>query len=133
MTAPLSLVLNIAPDDVSRFKKHPLIRELSAGRPVTKRLRTVYYDTPDFALRDRRLSVHVLQTEPRLPQAANDTAPTDAAETEPNDRLDVTQVIDPDLRSALLELPPDRPLQPVFDSTIQRTTRRLQGPDGSRI
>ena len=61
MSAPLSLVFDIARDDLPRLRKHPLIRRLSAGRPVTRRMRTIYYDTPDFALRQRRLSVHVNQ------------------------------------------------------------------------
>ena len=41
MPAPLSLSFNIAPDDIGRFKRHPLVRGLTTGRPVTRRTRTV--------------------------------------------------------------------------------------------
>ncbi len=99
MTVPLSLVLDIAPDDVARFKKHPLIRGFSAGRPVTRRSRTIYYDTSDLALRQRRLSVQV-------DRAANDDgAPllegfADLA-GQRDDSLDPGEVTDPQVREAL--------------------------------
>ena len=131
MPAPLSLVLDIAPDDVVRLKKHPLIRGLAAGRAVTRRTRTVYYDTADLALRRRRLSVHVNRA--ALPAASHaPDAPAPPADSR-DDTLDVNQVVDPALRDALADLPPDSPLQAVFDSTIERTTRLLRPTDDSRI
>ncbi|MEJ0070164.1 MAG: CHAD domain-containing protein [Pseudomonadota bacterium] len=126
MSVPLSLVLNIAPDDMARLKKHPLIRGLTTGRPVTRRTRTVYYDTADFALRQRRLSVHVNQASKAPGGAAEPTPPSDTP-------LDLDQVADPALRGALSELPSDSPLQAMFDSTIERTTRLLRPSDDSRI
>lgn len=131
MPAPLSLVLDVAPDDVVRLKNHPLIRGLASGRPVTRRTRTVYYDTADLALRRRRLSVYVNQA--AQPSSETAEAPPLPLEDHRDGALDVSQVADPGLRDALAELPPDSPLQAVFDSTIERTTRLLRPSDDSRI
>jgi inorganic triphosphatase YgiF len=124
MTAPLSVVLEITPDDVSRFNELPQIRGSAGGRAVTRRTRTVYYDTPDFALRQRRLSVHVNQA------ASADVVPL---RPQPEAPLDVNQVADPAVRNALAEAAPDQPLQPMFDCTIERTTRLLRPTEDSRI
>jgi triphosphatase len=131
MPAPLSLVLDIAPDDLARLKKLPLIRHLGVGRAVTRRTRTVYYDTADLALRRRRLSVHVNQA--AHPPGGLPGAPEPPLDGQRDSTLDVSQVNDPALRDALAELPPDSPLQAVFDSTIERTTRLLRPSDDSRI
>jgi len=131
MPAPLSLVLDIAPDDVARLKKHPLIRGLGIGRSVTRRTRTVYYDTADLALRRRRLSVHINQT--ALPPGGGLGVTEPPLDGQRDSTLDVSQVVDPALRDALSALPPDSPLQAVFDSTIERTTRLLRPSDDSRI
>ena len=127
MTAPLSVVLEITPDDVPRFNDLPAIRDSSAGRAVTRRTRTVYYDTPDLALRQRRLSVHVNQA--AIPGSA-DVVPL---RPQPEASLDVNEVADPAVRTALAEVAPDQPLQAVFDSTIERTTRLLRPTEDSRI
>lgn len=130
MPAPLSLMLDIAPDDVPRLKRHPLIRGVAGGRPVTRRTRTIYYDTVDLALRQRRLSVRV----DRAPAGADgEAAPFETLNGQRDDTLDVGQVVDPQVRDALAELPPDRTLQAVFDSTIERTTRLLRPSEDSRI
>jgi len=131
MPAPLSLVLDVAPDDLARLKRHPLIRGLGIGRAVTRRTRTVYYDTADLALRRRRLSVHVNRAaQPSGAESGLAEPPLDGAR---DGTLDISQVDDPALRSALAELPPDSALQAVFDSTIERTTRLLRPSDDSRI
>jgi len=132
MTAPLTLVLDLPPDDVPRLKRHPLIRGLTAGRAVTRRSRTIYYDTVDLALRQRRLSVHVDRAAPRPTPSADGVMPVEERSAR-DETLDIGQVMDPRVRDALSELPPDRTLQAVFDRTIERTTRLLKPSDDSRI
>src|SRR4051812_275897 len=120
MTAPLSVVLDIPPGDVPRFKDHPLIRGLATGRAVTRRTRTVYYDTVDFALRRRGLRGHVTQA---APPPNGESAPLDP---QPGEAFDVNQRTDPAVRDARAETVPEQPLLAVFDSTIERTTRLLR-------
>ncbi len=51
MSIETELKLGIRPEDLQRLKRHPLLRELSSGRAQVKKLYSIYYDTPDLALR----------------------------------------------------------------------------------
>jgi inorganic triphosphatase YgiF len=44
------LKLLLAPQDLRRLRRDPAIRALQQGRALTRRVRSVYYDTPEFAL-----------------------------------------------------------------------------------
>jgi triphosphatase len=58
----IELKLALAPDDMARLAERPC---LSAGRlaePTSKRLSSVYYDTPDFALAAQGIAVRVRRT-----------------------------------------------------------------------
>lgn len=69
MAIETELKLTLAPADMRRLARHALLRSLSSGRPVTRRVYNQYLDTPDFqlqqramALRLRRIGDHWLQT-----------------------------------------------------------------------
>lgn len=44
------LKLLLAPQDLRRLRRDPAIKALQQGRAATRRVRSVYYDTPEFAL-----------------------------------------------------------------------------------
>lgn len=44
------LKLLLAPEDLRRLRRNPRIRALQQGRASTRRVRSVYYDTPQFTL-----------------------------------------------------------------------------------
>lgn len=69
MPVEKELKLRIAPEHLSRLRRHPLLKSLATTRAVTRRLHNVYYDTPDLdlhrqamALRLRRSGRQWLQT-----------------------------------------------------------------------
>lgn len=69
MAVETELKLRIAPEQLARLKRHPLLREHQATRPATRRLHNIYYDTPKLelhksamALRLRRAGRQWLQT-----------------------------------------------------------------------
>ena len=51
MPTEIELKLRLPPANVARFQRNSLLKSLSISRPVTQKLYSVYYDTPDFDLR----------------------------------------------------------------------------------
>jgi len=69
MAVETELKLRIAPEQLARLKRHPLLKKHQVTRPVTRRLYNIYYDTPKLelhksamALRLRRAGRQWLQT-----------------------------------------------------------------------
>ncbi len=69
MAVETELKLRIAPVQLAKLKRHPLLKALQLARPTTRRLYNIYYDTPKFelqqsgmALRLRRSGRQWLQT-----------------------------------------------------------------------
>ncbi|HEU0282610.1 MAG TPA: CHAD domain-containing protein [Gallionella sp.] len=132
MAVETELKLRIAPEQLARLKRHPLLREHQVARPVTRRLHNIYYDTPKLelhksamALRLRRAGRQWLQTlkgggsikaglhqrnewEIPVSRAALDFSSPQTAEWD-----------------AHLPLPLRKKLQPVFVTDFSRTSRML--------
>ena len=69
MAVETELKLRIAPEQLARLKRHPLLGKHQVTRPVVRRLHNIYYDTPklelhkaEMALRLRRAGRQWLQT-----------------------------------------------------------------------
>lgn len=69
MALETELKLRISPESLNRLRRHPLLRSLSVARATTRRLYSIYYDTPQLylhrhaiALRLRRSGRRWLQT-----------------------------------------------------------------------
>ncbi len=59
MTEEIELKLALAPDDVGRLRRHEVLRALKNGPVATRRLVSVYFDTPDFALRRKKVVLRI--------------------------------------------------------------------------
>jgi inorganic triphosphatase YgiF len=55
----VELKLEIAPDAIGRLRRNPLVRSLATRRGQTKRLRTVYFDTPALLLSQQGMALRV--------------------------------------------------------------------------
>ena len=132
MAVETELKLRIAPEQLARLKRHPLLGKHQVTRPATRRLYNIYYDTPKLelhksamALRLRRVGRQWLQTlkgggsvkaglhqrnewEMPVSRAALDFSSPQAAEWE--------KYLPPTLR---------KKLQPVFVTDFSRTSRML--------
>jgi len=53
------LKLHISPEHLQKLKRHPFIRSLSAGRAVTQKLYSIYYDTADLELRRQAMALRL--------------------------------------------------------------------------
>lgn len=56
MIVETELKLHISPEHLQKLKRHPFIRSLSAGRAVTQKLYSIYYDTADLELRRQAMA-----------------------------------------------------------------------------
>lgn len=137
----VELKLHIDPRDLPRVAVLPVLRDIADGLPVTRRLHTVYYDTPDLRLAAAGVALRVRRQGNGHVQAVKTMAgvnPGDSAgvavrrEWEwplPGDQPDLSLLeaegagglIPDDLRAALV---------PVFASDFERTVLNLK-PDAA--
>jgi triphosphatase len=59
MSVETELKLSISPAHLNKLRRHPLLRELASGRAVTRKLHSVYYDTPDLRLRSKAMALRL--------------------------------------------------------------------------
>lgn len=55
MSIEYELKLHIAPEHLNRLMRHPFLKKLSTTRAATRKLYSVYYDTPDHYLHQRAM------------------------------------------------------------------------------
>jgi triphosphatase len=59
MPVETELKLSIAPEHLARLKRHPMLKAYSAARAVTRRVYSIYYDTPEFDLGRRAMALRL--------------------------------------------------------------------------
>jgi len=135
------LKLLLAPEDLRRLRRNPRIKALQQGRASTRLVRSVYYDTPQFALLRAGLALRLradgkrwLQTLKAKGQAAAGLQLREEWEWPlPGEALDFGLLATtpeakrfraPRLRAAL---------GPVFVTEFARTSLRLACADGSLV
>jgi triphosphatase len=59
MTVETELKLSISPEHLARLKRHPLLRSLSSARAGTRKLHSVYFDTPDLYLHKHAMAIRL--------------------------------------------------------------------------
>lgn len=59
MNTEIELKLRMKPDELGRLRRHPALRALRLAYARTRKLRNVYFDTEDLALRKNRMALRV--------------------------------------------------------------------------
>lgn len=130
----VELKLLVPPEAVERLRRHPHLRALSAERPVTRTLESVYYDTPSLdlarlgaALRLRRVGRLTIQTvklrgDGQAGLFSRGEWESPVAGSEP----DLSLVPDLELRARLARAVAGRPMAPVVVTSVRRTERTLR-------
>lgn len=133
MAVETELKLRIAPGQIARLKRHALLKKYQQARPVVRRLKNIYYDTPkldlhksEMALRLRHAGRQWLQTlkgggsmQAGLHQRNEWEVPVDHAALD----FSATHGVEWDahLRPSLR-----KKLQPIFITDFSRNTRMLE-------
>lgn len=140
MAQETEIKLRLPPRAAARLRRHPAVVAVLAGRPVRRRLRSVYFDTPErhlagarLALRVRRVGrawIQTLKAEGRLTGATHQRGEWEA---EVAACLPELAKIDAPEARELLESPDVRGrLEPVFETDFRRMTLPLRFPgDGT--
>jgi triphosphatase len=131
----IELKLRLDPADLPRLKE--LALPGAPARAVTRRLESVYFDTPDLRLYRRAVTLRVRRQGRRFVQTVKGPSQGDGllqlrgewegpvASCAP----DLDALPDPAARAQLGPLAP-ADLKPVFESRIRRTARIVRDPDG---
>lgn len=133
----IELKLEVPAGDLGVLKHHPLVRELARGRPLVRRLHTVYFDTADHDFARERLALRVRESDGHYVQALKGEgsalgglfvrgeweSPLEGAEP------DLERVSSPAARELAREASAGKPLGPVFETDFVRSRHRLQRGD----
>lgn len=134
MAVETELKLRIAPEDMERLRHHPLLKQLSSARAITRTLRNVYFDTPDLSLHSHEMALRLRQAGDKWLQTLKGGGGVEAGlhsrnewETElTGDALDL-----PALKAAGGKLPrgAGKKLRPVFSTDFSRRMFELNYND----
>lgn len=137
----IELKLRIAPADVQRLLRHPLLKACTRRTLRAQQLVSVYYDTPTFDLNQHRVAVRLRRVGRRWIQTVK-TEGTVAAglhdrpewESEAREHtLDFQTIPDVKLRKFLSDETVHHALRPVFTTTFTRARRFLELPSGDTV
>ena len=130
----LELKLDLTDRDLQELRSLPLLRELTVGRPATRLLRSIYFDTEDDRLREAGLSLRLRHVSGRWIQTVKCgtsvtggiSNPLESEAVVPGPQPDLSLIGDAELRQQISGAIEEEPLVPIFETSVHRTTRRLE-------
>ncbi|MDR2219893.1 MAG: CHAD domain-containing protein [Methylobacillus sp.] len=136
MADEIELKLRVRAADLPRLRRHPAIQH---AQPVTRRLVSTYYDTPDLALLDADLSLRVRRMSGKWFQAVKSAGHSIAglhqrAEWEDiiaRGEPDFSKITDPALTKIFDQPKLRAALSPIFTTDVRRTEWQLQLGDSA--
>jgi len=130
----IEIKLRLAPRDAGRFRRAPLLQEYKTAKAGWSHLVSTYFDTPDLALRNRKVALRIRRMGRALEQTLK--APKGLqgglqsrtewnAFVESDAEPDLSLIGDPTLRKWLRKRTKDAGLAAVFTTDIKRTTWQI--------
>jgi inorganic triphosphatase YgiF len=137
----IELKLAVSPEDAAKLGRLPLVKSASAGRAVTRQMHSVYYDTPDRALKAQGIALRLRREGTRWVQTLKGAGRVEGGLHQREEReIQVpAPLLDyPTLAAwgigGVLDDPEQRTrLEPVFTCDFKRTIRRLALDESTRI
>lgn len=141
MPTEIELKLRIAATDIAKLKRHPAITSLLSEKPKTRRLVSIYYDTPQLALLDQHISLRVRRMSGGWFQAVKSGGGSLAGlhqrmeweDIVASAQPDFTKITDPTLEQLFASEELRAALKPIFTTDMQRTEWQLIYPDATHI
>jgi len=135
----IELKLRLPPNCVARLQRNPLLKSLNVSSPLTRKIYSVYYDTPDFDLRRNGVAFRLRREGKRWVQTIKGGGSAIAGLHQREEweapvlkaQLDFTKISDPTLITLFSAASLREQLRPLFITEFNRSTRTLRLPDGS--
>lgn len=129
----IELKLELDPASQDAMKRMGSIDGFIASRAVTKTLQSIYFDTPDQALRKAKISLRVRKSGRSWVQTvkigtgvvAGVSSPVEAEHAVKGRALDFTVIEDHEVSKTLSKVIGSAPLTECFETVMKRTTRQL--------
>lgn len=141
MPAEIELKLRLPPDAIARLQRNPLLRSLSSSNFITRKVYSVYYDTPDFALRRNGVAFRLRRERKQWMQTIKGGGSAAAGLHQRDEweapvlkgQPDFTKISDPSLIGLFSTAGLREQLRPLFSTVFNRSARTLRLPDGSEV
>jgi inorganic triphosphatase YgiF len=133
----IELKLEVPSRDLARLRRHPRIRSLTQGRVTARRMRSVYFDTGALDLARQGIALHVhrrgrvwVQTvEVRDSETAQPFGRREIESSVSGERPELDRVPDLGLRDWLEREVAGGSLEPIIETDVRRSRRRLRAND----
>ena len=141
MLNEIELKLRMSATDELKLRQHAAIKKHAVGEPITRALISIYYDTPDLALLDAKLSLRVRSMSGGWFQAIKSAGQSIGGlhqRLEWEDLLtknqpDFNKIVEPHLAHIFSDHNLRKALKPVFVVDVMRTDWHLKYSDGTEI
>ena len=132
------LKLELTREELQRVNDHPVLPSLTVGEPTVKILRSIYFDTPDQRLRQAGISLRLRYDGEKWRQTVKCDGrmtrgvwqPLELETALPDPELDLEAIADTRLRRDIAKLTRGTLLEPLFETVVTRTARRLHTDRG---
>jgi len=141
MANEVELKLHIVTSDIARLKRHPSIKASQVSKPRTRKLLSIYYDTPQLTLLDSDISLRVRRISGNWIQSVKGKGKVLAGLHQRKELEDIvasghpdfSKIIDPELIWIFDDDVVRNSLAPLFSTDIQRTEWQLVFDNGDQI
>ncbi|MBD8892152.1 CYTH and CHAD domain-containing protein [Roseibium litorale] len=137
----IELKLEVFPADGETLAKPAVPEGFTSGRASTQTLQSIYFDTPDHALRRRKMSLRLRKTGKTWVQTLKIgtgvngglSSPIEIEHPVSGRSIDLTAISDAKAIRHLVDAVQGQALSEMFETVMRRTKRDLTAPDGSMI
>lgn len=144
VTTEVELKLRISAADIPKLKKHLAIKELLQEKPRTRRLLSIYYDTPQLALHNRGFTLRIRRMSGKWFQAVKGGGSAanglhrrleweDKIAVGRPDFAKLGKIAHPELAALFASETFRNSLQPLFSTDTRRSEWQLICADGSHV